>query len=243
MEILRDGTPCIHGYCEKGKCEKTVQDIVERFWDIIEDIDINTVLKFLNDNIVGTVIVVSMIVWVPGSCLISYVDHKRRAEHEKAKKTCRKRDSLQPFRPPSDSSVKVVHISRRQPPPQPEPQPQPQPQPRTQLPLQTPSDEQVLAPTLRLPSRAPASSDYWQSPSSYASSERGGVHPSRYEGRLYARPSSVAEGANYSRHEPSDYYHHHPLHTQGYGRQGAMSVSSDRPGSRSRQHIENYTAL
>lgn len=92
MEILRDGTPCIHGYCEKGRCEKTVQDIVERFWDIIEDIDINTVLKFLNDNIVGTVIVVSMIVWVPGSCLISYVDHKRRAEYEKAKKTCRKRD-------------------------------------------------------------------------------------------------------------------------------------------------------
>ncbi|KAL1417115.1 hypothetical protein MTO96_027168 [Rhipicephalus appendiculatus] len=246
MEILRDGTPCIHGYCEKGKCEKTVQDIVERFWDIIEDIDINTVLKFLNDNIVGTVIVVSMIVWVPGSCLISYVDHKRRAEHEKAKKTCRKRDSLQPFRPPSDSSVKVVHISRRQPPPQPEPQPQPQPQPqpRTQLPLQTPSDEQVLAPTLRLPSRTAASSDYWQSPSSYASSERGGMHPSRYEGRLYARPSSVAEGGNYSRHDPSaDYYHHHPLHTQGYGRQGAASVSSDRPGSRSRQHIENYTAL
>lgn len=30
-------------------------------------------VKFLNDNIVGTVIVVSIIVWVPGSCLISYV--------------------------------------------------------------------------------------------------------------------------------------------------------------------------
>ncbi|KAH8021884.1 hypothetical protein HPB51_018733 [Rhipicephalus microplus] len=244
MEILRDGTPCIHGYCEKGKCEKTVQDIVERFWDIIEDIDINTVLKFLNDNIVGTVIVVSMIVWVPGSCLISYVFHAKWSFFALAPLIPLSTfQSLQPFRPPSDSSVKVVHISRRQPPPQPEPQPQPQPQPRTQLPLQTPSDEQVLAPTLRLPSRAPASSDYWQSPSSYASSERGGVHPSRYEGRLYARPSSVAEGANYSRHEPSDYYHHLPLHTQGYGRQGATSVSSDRPGSRSRQHIENYTAL
>ncbi|XP_075552567.1 ADAM 17-like protease Tace [Dermacentor variabilis] len=245
MEILRDGTPCIHGYCEKGRCEKTVQDIVERFWDIIEDIDINTVLKFLNDNIVGTVIVVSMIVWVPGSCLISYVDHKRRAEYEKSKKTCRKRDSLQPFRPPSDSSVKVVHISRRQPPPQPEPQPQPQPQPqpRTQLPLQTPSDEQVLAPTLRLPSRAATSSDYWPTPSPYASSERGSMHQPRYEGRLYARPSSVTEGGNYSRHDPSDYYHHHPLHTQGYGRPSAASVSSERPGSRSRQHIENYTAL
>lgn len=245
MEILRDGTPCIHGYCEKGRCEKTVQDIVERFWDIIEDIDINTVLKFLNDNIVGTVIVVSMIVWVPGSCLISYVDHKRRAEYEKAKKTCRKRDSLQPFRPPSDGSVKVVHISRRQRLP---PQPEPQPHPRTQLPVQTAPEEAVLPPTLRLPSRtaAAASADYWPSSSPYASSDRGGGHAPRYEGggRLYARPSSVAEGGNYSRHDPSDYYHHHPLHTQNYGRPGTTSVSSERPGSRSRQqHIENYTAL
>ncbi|KAH9383721.1 hypothetical protein HPB48_025487 [Haemaphysalis longicornis] len=71
-----------------------------------------------------------------------------------------------------------------------------------------------------------------------------GGHAPRYEGgRLYARPSSVAEGGNYSRHDPSDYYHHHPLHTQNYGRPGTTSVSSERPGSRSRQHIENYTAL
>lgn len=34
-------------------CEKTIQDVVERFWDIIEEININKVLKFLRDNIVG----------------------------------------------------------------------------------------------------------------------------------------------------------------------------------------------
>lgn len=44
-EILLDGTPCIYGFCEKGRCEKTVQDFVERFWDIIEEIDINTFCK------------------------------------------------------------------------------------------------------------------------------------------------------------------------------------------------------
>ncbi|KAG0430713.1 hypothetical protein HPB47_022436, partial [Ixodes persulcatus] len=177
MEILRDGTPCIHGYCEKGRCEKTVQDIVERFWDIIEDIDINTVLKFLNDNIVGTVIVVSIIVWVPGSCLISYV-------------------------------------------------------------------EQGLGPALRMSARAAPSShngDYWSTSGAYAAPDRS-LHGPRYEGRPYARPSSVAEGGSYGRHDPSDYYHHHPSHPQGYGRPGTGSVS-ERPGSRSRQHIENYTVL
>lgn len=34
-------------------CEKTIQDVVERFWDIIEEININKVLRFLRDNIVS----------------------------------------------------------------------------------------------------------------------------------------------------------------------------------------------
>ncbi|CAL4250653.1 unnamed protein product, partial [Meganyctiphanes norvegica] len=66
-----------------GKCEKTVQDVVERFWDIIEDININTVLMFLRDNIVGTVIIISVIIWVPASCVFSYVDRRRRDEYHK----------------------------------------------------------------------------------------------------------------------------------------------------------------
>lgn len=52
-DILSDGTPCIQGFCNKGVCEKTIQDVVERFWDIIEEININKVLRFLKDNIVG----------------------------------------------------------------------------------------------------------------------------------------------------------------------------------------------
>lgn len=212
MEILRDGTPCIHGYCEKGRCEKTVQDIVERFWDIIEDIDINTVLKFLNDNIVGTVIVVSIIVWVPGSCLISYVDHKRRAEYEKSKKICRKRDSLQPFRLPSDASVKVVRISGR----------------RTSQ--SAPPQDPLVGPSLRMPARAQGhSADYWSSPAATAYTDRNMHTGPRLEGRLYNRMGGAAE--SYGRHD--DYYQHHPAHPQTYCR----------PGSRSRQHMENYTAL
>lgn len=54
-----------------------MQDVVERIWDFIDDFNINSVLKFLKDNVVGTVVVISLIFWVPISCLISYVDKKR----------------------------------------------------------------------------------------------------------------------------------------------------------------------
>lgn len=52
-DILSDGTPCIQGFCNKGVCEKSIQDVVERFWDIIEEININKVLRFLRDNLVS----------------------------------------------------------------------------------------------------------------------------------------------------------------------------------------------
>lgn len=70
QDILQDGTPCIQGFCNKGVCEKTVQDVVERFWDIIEDININKVLLFLRDNIVGTVMLVTALIWIPAGCVI-----------------------------------------------------------------------------------------------------------------------------------------------------------------------------
>jgi len=56
---------------------------VERFWDIIEDININKVMRFLKDNIVGAVIIITAIIWVPASCVISYIDHRRIKESEK----------------------------------------------------------------------------------------------------------------------------------------------------------------
>ena len=57
----------------QGICEKTVQDIVERFWDIVEELSINRVLSMLKDNLVGAVLIVSTLLWIPASCLISWV--------------------------------------------------------------------------------------------------------------------------------------------------------------------------
>lgn len=85
-DILSDGTPCIQGFCNKacfmhiffivvilfiakskclitqGVCEKSIQDVVERFWDIIEEININKVLKFMRDNIVSKLKLDKMII-------------------------------------------------------------------------------------------------------------------------------------------------------------------------------------
>ncbi|VEN34476.1 unnamed protein product [Callosobruchus maculatus] len=105
-DILADGTPCIQGFCNNGHCEKTVQDVVERFWDIIEDININKVLLFLRDNIVGTVVLVTALLWIPASCVIGYVDRKRRREESERWEWRNKSDLIHP----SDDIRNVIHI-------------------------------------------------------------------------------------------------------------------------------------
>lgn len=85
-------------------CEKTIQDVVERFWDIIEDININKVLLFLRDNIVGTVILVTAIIWIPVSCLISYIDRRKMREDEKYYNWISREDLIHP----SDSR-RIIH--------------------------------------------------------------------------------------------------------------------------------------
>ncbi|CAH0724941.1 unnamed protein product, partial [Brenthis ino] len=104
-DILPDGTPCIQGFCNKGVCEKTIQDVVERFWDIIEDININNVLGFLRDNIVGVVVLVTAFVWIPASCVISYVDRRRQRQHQKYLEWERQHDLVHPSSP-----RKIIHI-------------------------------------------------------------------------------------------------------------------------------------
>lgn len=121
-DILPDGTPCIQGFCNKGHCEKTIQDVVERFWDIIEDININKVLLFLKDNIVGTVVLVTALIWIPASCVIGYFDRKRRRGEDKRWEWRNKSELIHPSDPRRiielrvrnpKSSPRVPQISQR----------------------------------------------------------------------------------------------------------------------------------
>uniref|UniRef100_A0A3P9PTV4 ADAM metallopeptidase domain 17a n=1 Tax=Poecilia reticulata TaxID=8081 RepID=A0A3P9PTV4_POERE len=85
--FLRKGKPCTVGFCDgNGKCMKQVQDVIERLWDFIDKLDINTFGKFLADNIVGSVIVFSLVFWIPLSILVHCVDKRLDQQYEESTK-------------------------------------------------------------------------------------------------------------------------------------------------------------
>ncbi|XP_028251263.1 disintegrin and metalloproteinase domain-containing protein 17a isoform X1 [Parambassis ranga] len=85
--FLRKGKPCTVGFCdESGKCMKQVQDVIERLWDFIDKLDINTFGKFLADNIVGSVVVFSLVFWIPLSILVHCVDKRLDQQYEENNK-------------------------------------------------------------------------------------------------------------------------------------------------------------
>ncbi|XP_004082314.1 disintegrin and metalloproteinase domain-containing protein 17 isoform X2 [Oryzias latipes] len=84
---LRKGKPCTVGFCDgNGKCMKQVQDVIERLWDFIDKLDINTFGKFLADNIVGSVVVFSLIFWIPLSILVHCMDKRLDQQYEESKR-------------------------------------------------------------------------------------------------------------------------------------------------------------
>uniref|UniRef100_A0A914V897 ADAM 17-like protease n=1 Tax=Plectus sambesii TaxID=2011161 RepID=A0A914V897_9BILA len=72
--ILRNGTRCIHGYCDRGVCLKEVTDVVSHLWSIIDKLDRTTFWKFVEDNLVLLVIIISLIFWIPASIIVNYLD-------------------------------------------------------------------------------------------------------------------------------------------------------------------------
>lgn len=80
---------------------------MERFWDIIEDININKVLLFLRDNIVGTVVLVTALLWIPTSCIVGYIDRKRRKQEERRWEWRNRKDLIHPSDARKVITVKV----------------------------------------------------------------------------------------------------------------------------------------
>ncbi|ESP00842.1 hypothetical protein LOTGIDRAFT_140416, partial [Lottia gigantea] len=72
LTALPDGRPCVQGYCASGSCKKAAQSLVERLFDFIESITFDKILIFFKDNIVGVILVFSLIIWIPVSCFVSY---------------------------------------------------------------------------------------------------------------------------------------------------------------------------
>ncbi|XP_050418155.1 ADAM 17-like protease [Patella vulgata] len=74
---LPHGRPCAQGYCVAGSCKKAAQSLVERLFNLIDNISLDAILIFFRDNIVGCVMIFTLILWIPISCGISYWDRKR----------------------------------------------------------------------------------------------------------------------------------------------------------------------
>jgi len=87
-----------------------VQDIVERFWDIVEELSINRVLAVLKDNLVGAVLIVSTILWIPASCLISWIDRKRKRQLEAEEAWIRSSELIHPS---ENASRRIIHARLR----------------------------------------------------------------------------------------------------------------------------------
>ncbi|KAM6367080.1 disintegrin and metalloproteinase domain-containing protein 17 isoform 2-T3 [Alca torda] len=107
--FLRKGKPCTVGFCDtNGKCEKQVQDVIERFWDFIDQLSINTFGKFLADNIVGSVLVFSLLFWIPLSILVHCVDKKLDKQYEENTKSLFCPSNVEMLSSLDSASVRII---------------------------------------------------------------------------------------------------------------------------------------
>ncbi|KAH0621986.1 hypothetical protein JD844_023833 [Phrynosoma platyrhinos] len=106
---LRKGKPCTVGFCDmNGKCEKRVQDVIERLWDFIDQLSINTFGKFLADNIVGSVLVFSLLFWIPLSILVHCMDQKLDRQYEENTKSLFGPSNAEMLSSMDSASVRII---------------------------------------------------------------------------------------------------------------------------------------
>ncbi|XP_070186464.1 ADAM 17-like protease [Littorina saxatilis] len=75
---LPNSRPCVIGYCLNGVCQKSEVSLINRLFNIFDSLTVDGILKFFRDNLVGSIMVFSLIIWIPISCCITYQDRKQR---------------------------------------------------------------------------------------------------------------------------------------------------------------------
>ncbi|EDV22592.1 uncharacterized protein TRIADDRAFT_58971 [Trichoplax adhaerens] len=83
MISLPDDNPCLEGICKKGKCSKTVQDFITRIHSALENLSSRDVAEWITNNIVGATLIISVLVWIPCSCIVNTVDNKQQKNRDK----------------------------------------------------------------------------------------------------------------------------------------------------------------
>ncbi|XP_070185615.1 ADAM 17-like protease isoform X3 [Littorina saxatilis] len=81
---------CQIGKCDKGECVKVVQQLSHRIFLFIQRLNTDQLVEFMKSNIVGTVIILSLVVWIPVSCIVSCADKRKRKQRDKFRERLRK---------------------------------------------------------------------------------------------------------------------------------------------------------
>lgn len=82
-----DGIGCFladtddQGQCVAGVCQKTKRNVKNEFSSLLDDFSFSKFVRFMEANIVGTILTLSLFVWIPASCTVYYLD-KKQAKHE-----------------------------------------------------------------------------------------------------------------------------------------------------------------
>lgn len=81
--FLNDGRPCLQGYCQNGVCKKTVKNLIQRLFKFANSLSISKLIEFFRTNIVGSVIVFSLLIWAPICFYIKYRDKSQKKQERK----------------------------------------------------------------------------------------------------------------------------------------------------------------
>ena len=71
---------------------------------------VSRLLFFFQDNLVGSVVIISLLIWIPASCLISWID-RQRAERDQKEWEWRRQDEL--IHPEDKRRIIHIRVPRR----------------------------------------------------------------------------------------------------------------------------------
>ncbi|CAL8091926.1 unnamed protein product [Calicophoron daubneyi] len=76
---LLDHRPCAMGYCVRGKCNESRENVIYRFWAYYKESNENPFVTFLRDNLILAVLSLSILFWIPGTLGIRRLRRRYRS--------------------------------------------------------------------------------------------------------------------------------------------------------------------
>ncbi|BFZ21648.1 hypothetical protein BsWGS_24687 [Bradybaena similaris] len=125
-ETVHDGRPCFLGYCKSGVCDSNMAPTILRLYHYLPPLGSSKTGSFIRSNIVASVVLMSLIIWLPGVVFVYLKDrsekglrkrltmefqadaYRRRTSEYKARKQRRKRkrDAREAASPSANSRQK-----------------------------------------------------------------------------------------------------------------------------------------